>query len=225
MVIIKKRYIVLFIIFIILLIFFWSAGVRDEKYKFYKYDCDPAKTFEEGLQVIGLTATGDKKLYNFLVYSRLVRERVNKVYFTIQDHNSPINKNVNFEVRKIILKNNEEEILTSKYKRYFTEKWSFDYTNEIKPDFVDPDVFVYSRIHDPVNKTIMGSLNTKDETLGSYYYVFEFDKELKQTDKFQILIYYTSDYNTEEKILEVSAEFSGYLEKRTYAYDREVAKY
>lgn len=219
---IKKRF--LFVLLIPVL-YFWLLGIRDEKYKYYTYDSDPAKTFEEGLQIIDLAVTGKSKLYNFFVYSRVTRYSIDKVSFTIQGDDKPLKKNLSMNVSKVILQNKDNELESTSFKKEFYNEWSFDYTGEIKPDFVDPDIRVTSKSYDPVNDTIMGSLNTNDDNLGSYYFVFEFDEELKDTDEFQILIYYTSDYNSEEKVLEVNAEFSGFLEKRTYAYDREMARY
>lgn len=217
----KKKYLIL--LFLIIVIFV-AMGIRDEKYKVYRFDCDPAKTFESDLQIIGINATGEKKKYNFLVYSKITRYKVNEIYFLIQGNNKPINKEVEMNISKVVLKNNEEEITNTTHSKVFIQKWSFDYTDKVRPDFVDPEVSITSTTHDSINNITIGRLRTENKNLGSYYYVFKFDKELTQTDSFDILIYYTSAYNTEEKVLEVNAEFSGFLEKRTYAYDREMAR-
>lgn len=193
---------------------------------FYSFDSDPALLFDENLQLIGIDATCKKRSYNFVFFGYVVRNYIDNIFFSIQGENGPLEKSTKFNVTRVVVYNEIESINENRnIKKEFIKTWKFDYTGRKRPDFVSDDIEITGWSENPITKELTASISTHDDNLGSFYYKVMFDNELKNTDEFKIQIYYTSEHNEEEKVIEINAKKLAVKRDVTNAYDREIARY
>lgn len=194
--------------------------------KLYDISHQPFYQFEEDLQLVDLHVSSN---HNFgrdtLFYSLEKYTTITEVYFSIQGHNRPLKKDEGFIVTKVVLFNDTETISdTKEVKVEFSNRWEFDYTNNIRPDFVDKDVKIRSFSGTSIPGIKLASIRTNDDSLGSYFYVFEFADELKNTSEFNINIHYISKYNSEEKVISLNVKHKRSRIVKETAWEREMRR-
>lgn len=191
-----------------------------KEYNFYKYSIGNIHNFDDDLQLVGLQASGSEKKYDFLFYRYLVKKNINKIYFSIQGKDKPLDQNMNFYIKNITLNSKNQTLYSSSPNFNFSNLWFFKLKNNKAPDHIGPE---HGKITNPITREVLGYTQADSKDKGSFYYTFNFEKELKDSDNFIIEIIYTYKSDEEKKLI-INGSYLNTLRETSTGWEREMAR-